>query len=327
MTINREADNIVAINDQKVIQEATNYFTISSLCKWSVKKTKTMLSKINDYFDIKESLESRFHELSLVMGVSQDDLEKSYKNVIKGFQKLPSDVYVLKKGYGLYPPLLSKTKEAPDFLFMQGDITLASRPAVAVVGTRNPSADGVNKARALASLLGKYRIVVASGLAKGIDRAAHEGALESNTPTIAVLGTPITKAYPKENEKLQQIIGSRGLLVSQFHPSAPVNRWNFPMRNAVMSGLCLATVVVEAGETSGALIQADYAIKQDRFVFIPQSAIDNQKLIWPKKYVEQRGAFSFSRIDELIAKLEDSKVIDSPRSISLLREEGNRYVH
>ncbi len=151
--------------------------------------------------------------------------------------------------------------------------------------------------------LAEYRIVVASGLAAGIDTAAHRGALEAHAHTIAVLGTPLTRVYPRENANLQNRIAEEGLVMTQFAPSSPIERWNFPMRNAVMSGISLATVVVEADEAGGALIQADFALKQGRLVFIPQNALENPRLKWPGKFIKRTGTYSYSKVDELIAAI------------------------
>lgn len=295
-------------NDPMVLQEAINYFTIQSVCGWSGKRTQPIYDKANAHLNLSQPITENLDTASLILDFDAARIQKSYAEVAKGFVSLPDDTYVIKRGQDLYPGLLLLTNEAPEFLFMRGNINLAHLNCIAVVGTRNPTEEGRNKAFKLATLLGKYKIVVASGLAKGIDRSAHEGALEHKTPTIAVIGTPITKSYPKEHAKFQEQIAESGLLISQFAPSQPVQRWNFPMRNAVMSGISLATVVVEAGETSGALFQADYALKQDRFVFVPQGAVDNPSLKWPRKYVQEKGAFAFSRIEELINKLQESKV-------------------
>lgn len=297
-------------NQPKIIHEAINYYTVQTFYK-SDKKAEPFFEILKNHFDLTEPLYNKLDDIAQFMNVSADDLNQEYQKVSRGFDSLRDTDYVVKKGQDLYPTLLAKTKEAPPFLFMRGNVRLLNQPTVAVVGTRNPSDEGIKKAWNLARLLGKFRIVVASGLAKGIDTAAHTGALHNKYPTISVIGTPITKFYPKENEKLQQQIAEEGLVISQFPPSSSVQRWNFPLRNSVMSGISLATVVVEAGETSGALIQADYALKQGRLVFIPQSAISNPKIAWPKKLILKPGAKSFSKIDELLSQLEESKVIQS----------------
>lgn len=296
-------------NDPVVVQRAINYYTIQHLCKYSDKKAEAVFAEISKHVDINKSLIRG--EVARILNVNVARMQEVYDWVTKSFEALEPDDYIVEKGHELYPQRLALTEHAPLFLFMRGNPALANLPAVAVVGTRNPSPEGKEKAKVLASLLGSYQIVVVSGLAAGIDRAAHEGALESETPTIAVIGTPLTRCYPQENTELQNEVAKKGLIISQFPPSSPTRKWHFPLRNATMSGICLATIVVEAGETSGALIQADYALKQGRLVFIPQSAVDNPKLNWPRKYAEKKGVYVFSRIYELTEKLQEAQIIDN----------------
>lgn len=316
--------------NNKVLYEAINFFTVQALNNNSQKKTRPIFEELNLYFDTSVPFHDNFNDIAGYLKVDQTMLEKEYFNVLRGFEQLEDNDHLVKIGQDYYPSLLAKTETAPVFLFMRGNVNLINYPAVAVVGTRNPSMEGEKRANVLSQLLGKNKIVVASGLAKGIDSAAHLGALNSsNNPTIAVIGTPLTKVYPRENIKLQEEISDRGLVISQFPPSMAVHRWNFPLRNATMSGISLATVIIEAGETSGALIQADYALKQDRFVFIPKSALENDKLKWPKKYITREGAASFSNINELMEKLESSKVISHLENKPLRNSpaEGTFYVH
>lgn len=317
--------------NSKIVQEAMSYCTIQTALNASDKKTLPVFKEIRTRFDVTEPIINYIEDIGKAIDVDTETLLKAYDKTLKGFAELkPTDI-IIKRGQDLYPELLDRTEEAPPYLFLRGNVQLLQENALAIVGTRNPSPEGEKRASVLASLLGKYRIVVASGLAKGIDTAAHLGALNGNNYTIAVIGTPITKVYPKENAKLQQRIEEEGLVISQFAPGSEVQRWNFPMRNAIMSGISLATVIIEAGETSGALIQANYALKQGRFVFIPQSALQNPSLKWPQKYIQQKGAESFGRIDELISKLELSKVIEkheTSKPIDLFESEaGIAYVH
>jgi DNA processing protein len=145
-------------------------------------------------------------------------------------------------------------------------------------------------------------------LAKGIDVTAHSEALKNGYNTIAVIGTNLNQYYPAANKEVQLMIEKKGLVVSQFSPANKTQRWFFPMRNGVMSGLSLATVVMEAGETSGALKQADYALKQGREVLIPQSALKMESISWPEKYVK-KGA----------------KVVTYPRDVLEILAESNIF--
>ena len=145
-------------------------------------------------------------------------------------------------------------------------------------------------------------------MAKGIDVTAHKEALKDGYNTIAVIGTNLNQYYPAENKEVQKEIEKKGVVVSQFSPANKTQRWFFPLRNGVMSGLSLATVIMEAGETSGALKQADFAIKQGREVLIPKSALDMEKISWPEKYVK-KGA----------------KVVTYPKDVLKLLAESNIF--
>jgi DNA processing protein len=300
----RTASSITdGVNSIETVNDAINYFTLLTLFKSKYKKCDPIYEHLTTQIDLTKPTIEVAKDLANITGFEESEILHESQKVQKGFDQLRADDFIVKIGTDLYPSLLSKTEQAPIFLFMRGNPNLLNFNTISIVGTRNPSEFGRTRAQALAEKLGANRIVVASGLAKGIDTAAHWGAINRKNPTISVIGTPITKVYPKENEELQSIIEENGLVISQFAPSMSVQRWNFPMRNAVMSGISLATVIIEAGETSGSLIQADYALKQGRMVFIPQSAIENEDLKWPSKYVQQKGAFKFSTIDELLSTL------------------------
>jgi len=166
-----------------------------------------------------------------------------------------------------YPRLLAELPDAPPALFGVGNIEALSLPGIAIVGTRRPSFAGIEIARELAGQLAEAGFCVVSGLARGIDTAAHRGALDAGGATIAVMATGCDRIYPAENNKLAHEMGGQGLLVSEFCPGAQPHRWHFPRRNRTLSGLALATVVVEAGRPSGTLITAAAAGEQGREVF------------------------------------------------------------
>lgn len=287
-------------HSEEIMTEASCYFAGLTLFKNSFKKWDPIYDHLSNQVNFSDELDKIITDLCKIAGFNTNEFFQEYQKVKDSFKLLKEDDLIIKIGSELYPQNLEATEQAPRFLFLRGNINLLKFNAISIVGTRNPSEVGIKRAITLAERLGQHRIVVASGLAKGIDKAAHTGALSNNNPTIAVIGTPLNMYYPKENKELQDEIAEKGLIISQFSPSMNVQRWNFPMRNAVMSGLSLATVIIEAGETSGSLIQADYALKQGRIVMIPQSAIENENLKWPKKYLNRHGAFKFSSINELI---------------------------
>ena len=168
-----------------------------------------------------------------------------------------------------FPPLLRAIHDPPIGLFVRGsaEVELLSRPAVAVVGARACSAYGAQVARSLSCELAVAGLVVVSGLARGIDGAAHRGALESDGPTVAVLGCGIDRDYPASHRELARGVARTGLIVSEYAPGVEPAPWRFPARNRVIAGLAGATVVVEARERSGALITADLALEEGREVF------------------------------------------------------------
>lgn len=309
--MDNEADESMKI-DSTIKQEAVNYFTIQAFFNNSDKKAYPFFEYIKSHIDLTKPLIDNKNIVAELLNKSPDNLEREYYKTLKGFKLLNQNDIILKKGSDGYPERLAITETAPPFLFARGNIDLLKEKIVAVVGTRQPSSNGKERAYRLSQILGRHNIVVASGLARGIDTQAHTAAVRENKcMTISVIGTSLAKAYPAENKDLQETIAKHGLVISQFAPSEKVQRWFFPMRNAVMSGISLATVVIEAGETSGALKQADYALKQKRYVFIPQSALDNSLIKWPRKYIQRPGAFSFKKIHELLEKLQDVEIINS----------------
>ena len=181
----------------------------------------------------------------------------------------------LSLGQGLYPRLLAEMPDAPPLLTVKGDIGLLDRPMVSIVGARNASAAACRFARGLAHDLGREGVVVVSGLARGIDRAAHDGSLDCGT--IGVVASGIDIVYPPENEQRQQAIGARGLVVAEMPPGTEPRARHFPYRNRIIAGLAQATVVVEAAPRSGSLITARLAAEAGREVMaVPGSPLDQR---------------------------------------------------
>lgn len=183
-----------------------------------------------------------------------------------------------------YPSNLRMIHQRPPVLFLRGTADERDAASVAVVGTRQASPQGLDQARDLAKGLAARGVPVISGLAAGIDTAAHTTALIAGGRTVAVIGTGIDRAYPAQNAALQQEIAAKGLLISQFLPGAPPTKTSFPMRNAVMSGYALATVVIEAAYQSGARMQARLALQHGRHVFLMRSLLEHD---WARGYAER----------------------------------------
>jgi len=169
-------------------------------------------------------------------------------------------------GDSSYPQLLAQICDPPTCLWTRGDRSALTPIAVAVIGARAASQEGLIAAAEIASDLARAGIVVVSGLARGIDSAAHAGALDGGGKTIAVLGTGIDRVYPAENDLLTERIAANGLLITEFPPGTHPEDWHFPRRNRIISGLSKAVIVVEAKEKSGSLITARLAADQGRDV-------------------------------------------------------------
>ena len=166
-----------------------------------------------------------------------------------------------------YPHLLRDLSDRPPLLFVQGDLACAAQPCLAIVGTRRASRYGWDAANRLAEDLAQQGITIVSGLAQGIDAAAHRGALNAGGRTIAVVGTGIDRVYPRENSDMAEAIAAQGAIISEMPLGAPPLAKNFPQRNRLISGLSLALLVAEAPEKSGALNTAAHALEQGRDVF------------------------------------------------------------
>jgi DNA processing protein len=200
-----------------------------------------------------------------------------------------------------YPLNLRRVYNRPPFLFVRGRLDERDNHAVAVVGTRDASKRGLAQADRLSRDLAASGVTVLSGLALGIDSAAHRGALAASGRTVAVMGTGLDKIYPRANEPLAEaILGSGGALVSQFWPGAPPARWSFPMRNVVMSGMAIGTVVVEASSTSGAKMQARLALEHGKQVYLVESLVLHEE--WARRYVK-RGAHVVKSVEDILSTL------------------------
>jgi DNA processing protein len=189
-----------------------------------------------------------------------------------------------------YPPLLREIYDPPIALYVRGDLKRAcERPCLAVVGSRRCSTYGINAAASLARDLAAQGLTIVSGMARGIDAAAHRGALEAAGLTVAVVGTGLEMTYPKEHKKLEGEIAASGAVISEFPLGTPPLPQNFPYRNRVLSGLCFGVLIVEAAEHSGSLITARLAYEQGREVFAVPGTITSQTSFGPN-YLIKDGA-------------------------------------
>jgi DNA processing protein len=194
---------------------------------------------------------------------------------------------VVPYGAAFYPEQLKQITDPPPALYVRGDPALLALHAVAVVGTRRPTAYGSSVAHRLASDLAQRRITIVSGLARGVDSAAHRGALEANGRTVAVFGCGVDVIYPRDNKRLAERIVEQGALVSEFPLGTSPQPENFPIRNRIISGLTLGVVVVEAAEYSGSLITARLATEQNREVYAVPGNITSAQSFGPNLLIKQ----------------------------------------
>lgn len=191
-------------------------------------------------------------------------------------------------------------KYAPARLYVAGNLGKPlPHPRVSIVGTRRPSEEGLDATARIARSLARRGAIIVSGLAAGIDTAAHRAAIDAGGKTIAVLGTPLSRTYPAKNSALQRLIMTKHLAISQFPEGRPVQRKNFVLRNRTMALLSDATVIVESGETGGSLHQGWEAIRLGRPLFIRQPVLLDPRLDWPRSMANY-GAVEFEEPSDIL---------------------------
>ncbi len=263
----------------------------------------------------------------------------------RGYREIAAEIYdwgvredchFLVRGRPGYPALLEEIYDPPLILYARGHLEALEQPGVAIVGTRKPTIYGLQMAQGLASDLGNRGISVISGLARGIDAAAHRGCLEGGGTTIAVLGCGIDVIYPREHRQLTQRILQKGLLITEFTPGTSPAPQNFPVRNRIISGLAMGSLIVEASEYSGSLITARLAMEQNREVFALPGNLTSPQSFGPNFLIKQGAKLVQSWRDiveelpsdirsELLIK-EDSKPVRKPE-LDLLSEEETRILN
>lgn len=314
--------------DTKEKQEALNYATLMNVLEYTEHKLEPSFDEFGKNVKVEIPLDSPevCEEYVRFFGISKSELLMEYKRSEKAFSTLRENDEIIKRGSQDYPKLLEKTRQAPRFLYIRGKKALLhERRTVALVGSRQASEKAKENTARLARALGRNGITVVSGLAKGIDVTAHSAALEYGFNTIAVIGTNLNQYYPGENKNVQLEIEKKGLVVSQFSPAAKTQRWFFPLRNGVMSGISLATVIMEAGETSGALKQADFALKQGRQIMIPESALKMEKITWPARYVE-KGAQVVNKPSDVLERLAENNIFKKDETEEITQQTIDEYL-
>ena len=207
-------------------------------------------------------------------------------------------IRIIDIGDRAYPQALREIPDPPEKLYCLGDVRLLNKPSLAIVGSRKCSEYGRQTALKIGKEAGKNNLVVVSGMASGIDSFGHMGALQAGGKTVAVMGCGVDICYPKENRKLYEQIINEGLVVSELPPGTEPMPYTFPQRNRIISGISSATVVVEAGINSGALITAERAVSQGREVFAVPGNISSQYSLGTNKLIMD-GARPIAVVDDI----------------------------
>jgi DNA processing protein len=231
------------------------------------------------------------------------DLDRLYQSITE------SDVTVLTLLDQAYPVLLREIDQAPPVIYIKGVLTQADDFAVAMVGTRRVTAYGQQVARDTSTYLAGHGLTIVSGMARGVDALAHQHALQAGGRTIAVLGCGVDVVYPPEHRKLAEAIAENGAIISDYPMGTQPEGINFPPRNRIISGLSLATIVVEAGERSGALITADFAVEQGRDVFAVPGNVFSPASRGTNRLI-QKGAYAMVSPQDVLDVLDLAQVED-----------------
>ena len=236
------------------------------------------------------------------LGQACDDIEALLAPTRAWLEADPQQRHIITWGDVAYPQALLNTADPPPMLYAQGHVDLLNRPSVAVVGSRHATAQGRDNARAFARSLSQAGLTVVSGMALGIDAAAHEGALEGAGRTVAVVGTGLDRVYPKQHLALARRIADSGVLISEFTLGTPALAVNFPRRNRLIAGMSLGTLVVEAAVQSGSLITARLAAECGREVFAIPGSIHLPQSRGSHRLIQQ-GAKLVETVDDILQEL------------------------
>ena len=246
-----------------------------------------------------------------------------------------SGIQLVPRGHADYPPHLEQIPDPPSILYIQGDLHEHDTLSIAIVGTRHATAYGKRQASRLANALARAGLTIVSGLARGIDSAAHHGALEAGGRTLAVLPAGVNNIYPSENKELAFDIAQNGALVSESPSTTSISRGAFPRRNRIVTGVSLGVIVVEAADRSGALISAQHAMEQNREVMAVPGPIDSRVSRGCHQLLRD-GATLVESADDVIAALgplfestknEEGEAIHHPAELQLNEQEREILKH
>jgi DNA processing protein len=250
---------------------------------------------------IKDFIEKGLSPQEICISFGDKTIPKEVFQEIENCQKLGISLLTLEDKE--YPENLKTISDPPSVLYLKGDLKKEDRISLAIVGTRTASDYGLRIAEKLAKELSEHGITIVSGLAMGIDSAAHKGAIKSKGRTIAVFGNSLEEVHPRSNQKLAgEILRSGGCLMSEFPLGTKPEKWTFPRRNRIISGLSLGVIVVEGAQDSGALITARFGLEQGKEVFAVPGSIETNKSIAPHSLIKD-GAKLIENTQDIFEEL------------------------
>lgn len=262
------------------LQKAINYETIILSTHFSDSKALPLYNQLKSWCDISEGAGNNLEAYKYITGCSEEILYNAQLTALRAFETLPDDVRIISPEDENWPEFVT---DVP-FLYIQGNAELLKKPSISIVGTRQATEKGIARTRSCVDCLGPDYVIV-SGLARGIDGAAHIQSLAKGFDTIAVIGTPLNSFYPPEHEQLQNLIASHGLVVSQFAPCRRVQQYFFIQRNLTMSRISTeGSVLIESSDNGGGVKQAKYSEELHKNVFIFRDVYDDSSLKWPKSF-------------------------------------------
>ncbi|MCM8784354.1 MAG: DNA-processing protein DprA [Candidatus Omnitrophica bacterium] len=305
--------------------------SVESIGFLKLKRLKETVGSFNRVFAQSEE------ELCKIEGITKN-LAIKIKKAFKEFDLQRELALVKEKNITLvslddddYPENLKEIYDPPYLLYVKGALKNIDKNALAIVGSRLASYYGLSLAERFSFLLASRGITIVSGLARGIDTQAHKGALRAKGRTLAVLGSGLVNIYPQENKKIAEEIENSGAIISEFPLKHPPLKQNFPRRNRIISGLSKGVIVVEAGESSGALITADFALDEGREVFAVPGKVDSPTSRGTHSLIKQ-GAKLVSSVEDILEELKldilDLKEENSkPAKILPLEEKEEKIYH
>jgi DNA processing protein len=305
------------------MQELRYWVWLSSLTRIVPSRKKMLLEHFKDPYKMWEALKEELKGLSFMTEVilnqlTDNELKRKVDSYVEDIYRKGIDVITILDEK--YPVSLKNIYDPPIVLYIKGSLENCKN-CIAVVGSRHASSYGLKAAENISYELSQCGMTIVSGLARGIDAAAHAGALKNDGKTIAVMGCGPDIVYPRENRGIYENISQTGAVISEYLPGTQPLQYNFPARNRIISGLSYGTVVVEAGEKSGSLITADFALNQGREVFAVPGNISSRNSAGANRLIREgakivTGVYDILEELRLYIELEDKK---------LLRLERNKF--